>query len=157
MVNLFSYRRRFDFQNKFNVLPSVEPLPRRGSFGIYSWEFRFPESEHIGWNTGDLCGFSDFEIQFVGNIGLRRHSGHILKPLAPRDVSRHVANVSERNSKRRILRTSQPGKVASKASIIPCVIDSWSDRISSSSRVLTFERYVTRRDALFLPGAMGSP
>jgi hypothetical protein len=72
----FSFiKEMFDSEYQFNVGFPVQTLTGRRSFGIDTFEFGFPETQHISRNFSDFTDFSDLEIQFVREI--RRLKGMI--------------------------------------------------------------------------------
>ena len=60
----------FDLQNQLYIVFAVQSLPRPRSFWLYPAEFRFPKPQHICRNICNFSHFSNFKIEFVGQIDM---------------------------------------------------------------------------------------
>ena len=67
-----------DLNDELHIAFAIHPLARRRSFGLDPPEFGFPESENMGREIEEVGNFSDFKIEFVGDID--RHVSHIVCP-----------------------------------------------------------------------------
>ena len=63
----FFIKQFLDFQDQLQVFPAVEALLRVRAAGGNDFEFRFPVTQNIGFNAGDVADFTDLIIELLGD------------------------------------------------------------------------------------------